>query len=133
MSTKNPEQFKEWQERADEDFGSAKLLLEHECFPAVVCFHVHQVVEKYLKGYLAYNNFELEKTHQLDVLLEEIAIKIDEEFRKYKDEAVSLNDYYIETRYPTDLRENILIEEAKEALEKASRIRDFVLSKVKVS
>jgi len=131
MGIKNPEQFKEWQKRVEEDYGSAKMLLDNDGFPSVVCFHAHQVVEKYLKGYLAYNDFELEKTYQLDGLLKEIA-KIDEEFMQFVDEAVSLNDYYIEARYPTDFREDIPLEEAKEALKKAANVRDFVLSKVEI-
>ncbi len=130
MTIKNPEQFKEWQKRAEDDLGSAKLLLENEGFPAVVCFHAQQAVEKYFKGYLAYHDFELQKTHQLDILLKEIATKIDREFEKYKEGAMSLNDYYIESRYPGDIREDISIGEAKIALEMANEIKDFVLSKI---
>ncbi|MDQ1284391.1 MAG: hypothetical protein QG620_739 [Patescibacteria group bacterium] len=131
MNTKNTEQFEEWRKRAEEDYGSAKMLLDNNGFPSVICFHAHQAVEKYLKGYLAYNDFELEKTHELDVLLKKI-IKIDEGFADLMEETVSLNDYYIEARYPTDLREDISLEEAEEALEKAANVRDFVLSKIKL-
>jgi HEPN domain-containing protein len=129
MNDKNIEQFREWQKRAEEDFGSAKILLNNNGFPSVVCFHAHQVVEKYLKGYLAYQDKEPQKTHQLDILLEE-CVKIDESFRDCIEEAVSLNDYYIEARYPTDFREDISLKEAREALEKAEKIRDFVESKI---
>ncbi|HUD08550.1 MAG TPA: HEPN domain-containing protein [Candidatus Saccharimonadales bacterium] len=129
MNDKNIEQFQEWQKRAEEDFGSAKMLLDNDGFPSVVCFHAHQVIEKYLKGYLAYQDKEPQKTHQLDILLEE-CVKMDESFRGYIEEAVSLNDYYIEARYPTDFREDIPLSEAKEALEKAEKIRDAVVSKI---
>jgi HEPN domain-containing protein len=128
MNNKNSKQFEEWRKRADEDYGSSKMLLENDGFPSVICFHAHQVVEKYLKGYLAYNDFEPKKTHQLDMLLKEIS-GIDEDFSQFVDEVISLNDYYIEARYPTDFREDISLAEAKEALEKATQIRDFVLSK----
>ncbi len=129
MGIKNPEQFKEWQEKAEEDFGAANLLLKNNAYPAIVCYHAHQVAEKYLKGYLAYNDFEFEKTHSLDTLLENIAEKIDKEFQKYKDEALLLTSYYFESRYP-DFREDISIKEAEEAIEKVTLIRDLVLSKI---
>lgn len=129
MNIKNPEQFKEWQIKAEEDLGAAELLLKDNAYPAIVCYHAHQVVEKYLKGFLAYNDFEFEKTHNLDDILKDIAEKIDEEFLEYKDEAVLLTSYYFESRYP-DFREDIPMKEAEEAVEKASAIRDFVLSKV---
>jgi len=133
MGIKNPEQFREWKEKADEDLGSADLLLKNNVYPAVICYHAHQVVEKYLKGYLAYNDFEFEKIHKLDILLAEVATKIDKEFEGYKDTATSINDYYFEARYPTDFSEDISLEEAREAVEKASEFRDFVLSKVEIS
>lgn len=129
MSDKNIEQFEEWQKRAEDDFGSATMLLSNEGFPAIICFHAQQTAEKYFKGYLAYCNRELRKTHQLDILVEECA-KIDADFNDYVEEAVSLNDYYIEARYPTDFREDISFVEAKEALGMAERVREFVKSKI---
>jgi HEPN domain-containing protein len=131
MGIKNPEQFKEWQEKAEEDLGVAKLLLKDNAYPAVICYHAHQVAEKYLKGYLAYSDIEFEKTHHLDDLLEGIAAKVDKEFQKYNEEALLLTSYYFESRYP-DFREDIPIKEAEEAIEKAILIRNFVLSKVKL-
>jgi HEPN domain-containing protein len=133
MSIKNPEQFKEWKERADEDLGSARILLKNNAFPAVICYHAHQVIEKYLKGYLAYNDFEFEKIHKLDILLADVVAKIDKDFQEYKDTASSITDYYFETRYPADFKEDISLEEAREAVEKSSEFRDFVLSKVELS
>ncbi len=78
---------------------------------------------------MAYNDFEFEKTHSLDTLLENIAEKIDKEFQKYKDEALLLTSYYFESRYP-DFREDISIKEAEEAIEKVTLICDLVLSKI---
>lgn len=129
MNNNNLEYFKEWQKKADEDFESVKILLENYGIPAIICYHCQQVVEKYLKGYLVYNNVEFPKIHQLDLLLEETA-KINKEFIDYADEVAPLNNYYIEARYPMDMKEDISIDEAKVAFEAASRIRDFVLSKI---
>lgn len=129
MSNNNLEYFKEWQKKAEEDFDSVKILLENNGIPAIICYHCQQVVEKYLKGYLVYNNVEFPKSHQLDVLLEE-AVKINEAFKDYSDEVAPLNNYYIEARYPMDIKEDISINEAKIAFEIADKIKNFVLSKI---
>ncbi len=44
----------EWFDKAEEDLGTAKLLLKEKTYPASICFHSHQAVEKYLKGFLVY-------------------------------------------------------------------------------
>jgi HEPN domain-containing protein len=43
---------------------------------------------------------------------------------------VFLKRYYIESRYPDDLPQDIRPEEAAEAVTAASDLRDFVLAKV---
>jgi len=44
------------------------------------------------------------------------------------DDAVFLKRYYIESRYPDDLPEDVRPEESADALTAASRVRDFVLA-----
>ena len=44
------------------------------------------------------------------------------------DDAVFLKRYYIESRYPYDLPEDVRPEESADALTAASRVRDFVLA-----
>lgn len=127
MSNKNIEQFSEWQNRADEDLGTAHILLDKSEYPATVCFHAHQAVEKYLKGYLALNDHDPIKTHQLDILIE-LAGKYNETFAGLLEDADSLNDYYIESRYPTEKQDKISLDEAKDAIIIAEKIKSFILS-----
>ena len=131
MLNKGLIKFKEWQEKAEEDFQSGCILLEHEGAPASIAFHAHQVVEKYLKGFIVFHGKSFEKTHHLDELVAECK-KIDNSFKDFIDEVAILNDYYIEARYPIDIKEDISFEEAGEAIKKATTIRDFLLSKVEL-
>jgi len=131
MLNKGLIKFKEWQEKAEEDFQSGRILLEHEGAPASIAFHAHQGVEKYLKGFIVFHGKSFEKTHHLDELVAECK-KIDNSFKDFIDEVAILNDYYIEARYPIDIKEDISFEEAGEAIKKATTIRDFLLSKVEL-
>jgi len=46
----------EWLKKADEDFQFALInLKEQRPFYAQICFHFHQVAEKYLKAYIVAN------------------------------------------------------------------------------
>lgn len=130
MLNKNLIKFKEWREKAEEDLQSGEILIKHDGAPAIIAFHAQQAMEKYLKSFMVFNGKSFEKTHQLDKLIDECG-KIDNSFKDFENEAAQLNDYYIEARYPLDINEGISLQEAREALEAAKRMKDFVLSKIK--
>jgi HEPN domain-containing protein len=47
----------EWIQIADDDIYSAQILDKASPKPyEIICYHCAQATEKYLKGYLAYNN-----------------------------------------------------------------------------
>jgi HEPN domain-containing protein len=89
------------------------------------------VAEKYLKGYLLLRRQPPKRIHHLDLLLED-CIALDDSFRGLVDDAVFLKRYYIESRYPDDLPEDVRSEEAAEAMTAASHLRDFVLAQVRM-
>lgn len=132
MLNKGLIKFKEWQEKAEEDMQSGHILIKHGGAPASIAFHAQQVAEKYLKGFIVFHGKSFEKTHHLDELINECK-KVDNSFEDFADEIAMLDDYYIEARYPVDIKEDISLEEATEALEKSTKIRDFVLSKIENS
>ena len=73
----NEKTVREWLKYADEDFKGGKLLFENnqEEFKTLVCFHMQQTVEKYLKAYLVSNNIEIDranknKIHDIGKLIE---------------------------------------------------------------
>ena len=81
---------KEWIERGKHDLDAAKILLAEEEYSDIVLFHIHQAVEKYLKGYLIYNGWGLKKIHDIELLITE-ALSFNEEFQKYLDLGRKLN------------------------------------------
>ena len=96
----NINDVKEWMIIADDDFDSAKILNESvQRHMEVICYLCAQATEKYLKGYLTYNDILPQKTHNL-VLLNDKCIEIDSNFEEIKMECGFLNRYVNEIRYP---------------------------------
>ena len=90
----------EWIQIAEEDFYSAQLLNQADRKPfEIICYHCAQAVEKYLKGYLTYNETTPEKTHNLLLLLD-ICIGKEDIFEKIRTECSFLNKFTNEIRYP---------------------------------
>ena len=91
---------KEWYRMADNDFDSAILLNEAvRRHYEIICYHCAQSVEKYLKGYLIYQNVIPIKTHDL-VLLNNLCIEHDVGFRNISFECNILNRFTNDIRYP---------------------------------
>ena len=120
--------FSEWQTRADDDEAIAEIAIRANGPPNPVCFHSEQLAEKYLKGYIAFNNQLPQKTHKLDVLLS-ICKGIDTTFSEIDESAKALNEFYTETRYPADMPE-FSLDQCKQALEIAKKIKVFVLARI---
>jgi len=61
----NPETVRQWFTKANNDLKTGKDELNTEN-PATdtVCFHAQQCAEKYLKGFLAFHDQEIKKTHK---------------------------------------------------------------------
>jgi HEPN domain-containing protein len=77
----NNENVMEWLQLADEDLYSAKLLNEANRKPyEIICYHCAQAAEKYLKGYLAFQDIIPKKTHDL-IFLNNLCIEKDTEFK----------------------------------------------------
>ena len=123
--------FETWRLKAEEDFSAASILAEHGGPAATICFLCQQVAEKYLKAYLLLRRQPPRRIHHLDVLLED-CIALDGSFQHLVDDAVSLKRYYLESRYPDDLPQDVRPEEATEAMTAASHLRDFVLAQVRM-
>jgi HEPN domain-containing protein len=100
------EDVKEWLRIADDDFDSAKILNESarkHC--EIICYHCAQAIEKYLKGYLAWNDIIPEKTHNL-AYLNRICVGQDKIFEDVKTECAIINRYSNDIRYPHEYEVN---------------------------
>ena len=89
----------EWFMIADEDLDSAKFLTNKHPKPLeIICYHCAQAVEKYLKGFLEYNDVIPEKTHNLLKLLDK-SIEIDESLKEIMRECELINKFTNQIRY----------------------------------
>lgn len=112
---------KEWIERGKHDLEVAKILLAEEGYFDIVLFHLHQAVEKYLKGFLIYKGWKLKKIHDLEILVTE-AMSFDDGFQKYLDFGRKLTAFYYEERYPPGPITPYLKEEIEKMIETAEEI-----------
>ena len=122
---KNEADVKEWIRFADMDVLSANHLNEIT-YPKpleIICYHCQQAAEKMLKALVLANDGELQKTHDLGLLTEQI-----EEFVTVPEDVLnaadSLTPYGVKIRYPQELQ----IEEGHitKALSDMKCVYDFV-------
>lgn len=92
---------KNWLFRANEDI----LVIENvfhsgpELYASAICLHAQQAVEKFLKAFLVFHDFDFPKNHDLDYLLSECR-KIDDTI--FEIDLASLSDFGVSIRYPDD-------------------------------
>ena len=92
-------------------------------------FNMQQAVEKFLKGYLLSKGWELERTHDLELLLNE-AISYDPSLEEFRAACLRMTEYYVEERYPFTVVSELGEEEIRESLSTAeeliNRLRELV-------
>lgn len=123
------EYIKQWFEKGDHDIIAAQLLIESRPFILdIACFHCQQAVEKYLKAFLIYKGVDFEKTHNL-LLLQKKSSFFDSDFSNF--DFKKLNEFAVDARYP-EYPESPDINEAKEYLAIAEKVKEMVLGKIRL-
>ena len=113
----------EWIQIAEDDLYSAQILYEQIRKPyEIICYHCAQSIEKYLKGFLTYNDIIPEKTHNLLLLLE-LCIEKDNIFENIRTECSLLNRFTNEIRYPHRIEINK--EDVNYSINAVERIRNI--------
>lgn len=113
--------------KAEHDIQAIDILLEALDAPTdVICFHCQQAVEKYLKAYLADQNIDYPKTHDLKNLLDR-CIALDSNFAQIL-EIVDLTTYAVTTRYEEAV--GLTREEAEEMVDLMERSVGFIKAKL---
>ena len=136
MKRNNDEYVREWLMYAYDNLVSAKRLFSNENQEDYVPYHTISFMcqgsaEKYLKAYLIWKGWILEKIHDMEDILT-YAIDFNSEFEKLRQECKLLNKYITEGRYPGDLPfESIGEKDAKEAIDAANKIAKFVKDRIK--
>ena len=122
--------FEGWALKAEHDFkvGERELTFD-DPVTDMVCFHMQQCVEKYLKAYLTLQGRAFRRTHDIAELIE-LCKDADPEFETlYSLQADHLTVYGVEIRYPDDFYMPSR-EEAQHCVEIALAVRDFVREKL---
>ncbi len=130
MSVKLPQL---WLNRATEDLTVARLVLTEQ-HPDHACFLAQQCIEKAFKAYLLVRTGRYPRTHKLVDLLGACE-SLDPEFRGFATECITVDQYYIPTRYPDSVigvvADGIADSDmAEEAVAAASSILQFVADRL---
>lgn len=111
----------EWFEKGRHDFDGTKVLFKEKLFTDTIAVLVQQAIEKYLKGFLLYHGWKLEKIHDLVRLLAE-AGKYRKDLMEFEEHCRCISEYYFESQYPGRMQEEYPREEIKESLKAAEQI-----------
>ncbi|HBF89307.1 MAG TPA: DNA-binding protein [Bacteroidales bacterium] len=116
---------KEWFYLAETDLKSAIFLKGMSPIPVeIICYHCQQSSEKYLKGFLAFHDEKIVKTHDL-IVLNNLCKKFNSEFIKIEDFCLRLTDYSTNIRYLATL--DITQNDMELAIIDATKIQEFIL------
>lgn len=127
----NEKSTREWIAKADRDLkiGKDEFVTEGPATD-MICFHMQQYTEKYLKAFLIFNSREIRRTHIVEELIRE-CIEIDSDFQQlFEIRAHTLTDFAVELRYPSDVSLPSH-EETKEAIDITEKVKQFILDKLK--
>jgi HEPN domain-containing protein len=114
---------REWVDKAEADFAAALLLRRSRKKHSrdIVCFHLQQCVEKYLKARLEEAGIAFPKTHDLERLLD-LAVAVEPMWAALRPALAAITDYAVEVRYPGRTTSPV---EARSLLRAAGHIREL--------
>ena len=123
--------FEKWIIKAEKDLLTAERELTFENpVTESICFHSQQATEKFLKAYLVKHQIFFTKTHKIIDLLE-LCSTVDKSFKSELEDADNLTDYAVVIRYP-DIWFEPSLEQAKESLNIAKKVKTFALKKINI-
>lgn len=126
----NEATIRNWIRRAENDLKIGKdEMATEEPARDMVCFHMQQCVEKYLKIFLIFHDKEYPRSHNLEALLV-LCLRIDPDFQRLVELGVrELTKYATTLRYGEDFYFPS-VEETNRAIFLAEKVRDFVRDKL---
>jgi len=121
------ERYESWLARARSSYELGKMAGNNSIYYEDLCYQIQQSVEKSLKGLLIYYKVEPEFTHNIEILINNVA-----KFTDIPDnikESMKLTVYAIQTRYPGEYDE-ITREEYEKVLRIAKDCLDWTENKI---
>ncbi len=123
--TGDSKRYYDWLYHACQDMMAARMLIADKRLYGPTVFHCQQAIEKSLKAFLLYKHRKLFDGHNLTWLCKQAALT-DGAFTKWLGKCALLNRFYIETRYPADIPEDITRELAEDILNAAEEMTEFI-------
>ena len=120
--------YLDWYNKAKTDLKGAQILFDAEADNSLVAFHCQQAIEKILKGFILKNTKELLEGHSLVFLIRRAA-RIDEKMRDFTKDCAFVNQFYVETRYPADIPDEVDEYEVKECMQTAIEVLEYIEQK----
>ena len=128
----NETSAREWLTKSWHHLSSALALYKIEHYTDVIAIDTHYSVEIMLKSFLAYQNKQIYKTHNLIELHSHI-VDIIEFYEEEKDLLRLITTYHIKESYPTPHRKLPSREEIKQVLDFATNLFERVCSLLNIS
>lgn len=122
--------YYDWLFHAYQDLLAARMLIEDRRLFNPTVFHCQQAIEKSLKAFLLYKHRKLFDGHNLTWLCKQAALT-DQSFTKWIGKSTLLNRFYIETRYPADIPEEIDRQLVEDILEATEDMMKFICDNIK--
>ncbi|MDQ2718502.1 MAG: HEPN domain-containing protein [Bacteroidota bacterium] len=117
-----------WIEFAKNDLLVAReLQIEKHFVYRAILTHSQQSIEKYLKAFLLFHKQSNIRIHDLLILCK-ISENYDETFLAFEKDLTWVSVNYMQSRYPDNF-EDIDLEDAKQALNIATKFEKFILPK----
>jgi HEPN domain-containing protein len=115
---------REWVDKAEADYAAALLVRRSRKKHSrdIVCFHLQQCVEKYLKARLEESAIVFPRTHDLERLLD-LALTVEPMWASLRPAMAAITDYAVEVRYPGRM---VTPAETTTLLNTTSRLRDLI-------
>ena len=119
----------EWIEKAENDYAAVQQLLQapnplHD----IICFHVQQCIEKYLKAWLQEANIHTPRTHNLQELLD-LIVQTLPTWAHWQPDFKRITTYAVDPRYPGDSR---TAEDTQHAMHVCTEVRQAVRTQLKL-
>ena len=112
---------REWVGKAEDDYRAAEILARSKKrIYDQLCFHCQQSAEKHLKALLEELGLSIQKTHELEKLLDQL-LPHHTSLRPLRRGLKFLTNFSVNIRYPGD---NATGRQAKSALRWAGKVRD---------
>lgn len=116
-----------WFRKADSDLSDARRTVSSEGPFDTACYHAQQAAEKYLKGYLAWREQAIPRTHDLEEL-QRLCIELEPIPELTALDLTEMTGYAVELRYDAEFWPSQLT--AGEAVGVAEKVRTIILGRV---